>query len=84
MKQAAIAFDQLVNCCIYISGDGWGWADETISARLFRCYLQGLIGDIWYRAIDALMFWDADHCFHSWRAEIERHQMPKMYSVTCA
>lgn len=80
MKQLAIAIDQLVNTLFFVMGDGFGMADETISARLFRCHLQGLIGDRWYRLVDALMF-DAEHCYRSWRNEIERRQLPGYYSV---
>jgi hypothetical protein len=82
VNQPLIAIDQLINCCIYIAGDGWGWADETISARLFRCHLQDLISGRWHRAVDALWFWDADHCFKSWRSEIHRRHLPSYYLIT--
>lgn len=77
--QPLIAFDQTFNTMIHISGDGWGWADETLSARLFRCHLQGLISDKPMRFVDALFFWQPQHCYHSWRSEIERRQLPTMY-----
>lgn len=77
--QPIIAIDQLTNTVIKIEGDGWGWADETISARAFRCYLQGLISDKAYRFIDALFFWQAAHCYDSWVAERERKQLPGHY-----
>ena len=79
MKQPLIALDQFVGCCIWIAGDGWGMADETLSARLYRCHLQGLLSDRWYRAVDAMLFWDAEHCYKSWRSEIERRQLPGHY-----
>lgn len=81
MKQLLIAIDQAANTVVPIAGDGFGMADETISARLFRCHLQGLISDRWHRAIDALLFWDEQHCFKSWRAEIERRQLPGFYGI---
>lgn len=81
MKQPLIAVDQFINCLVFIAGDGFGMADETISARLFRCHLQGLVSDRWYRAVDALIFWDASHCFQSWRSEVERRQLPGHYSI---
>lgn len=81
MKQFLIALDQLANVPVYIPGDGFGMADETISARLFRCHLQGLVADRWFRAIDALMFWDDAHCYESWRNEIERRQLPGHYAM---
>ncbi len=82
-KQPLIALDQFVNCFIYISGDGFGKADETLSARLFRLHLQDMLSDIPYRVVDA-MFWifEENHCFDSWRAEVERRHLPSFYSVT--
>jgi hypothetical protein len=77
--QPLIALDQFLNTLIYIKGDGFGMADEAISARLFRCYLQDLISDEWYLAIDFLFFWDDAHCYESWRSEIERNQLPNFY-----
>jgi hypothetical protein len=77
--QFLIALDQLINTLFKIKGDGRGFADETISARLFRCYLQGLISDKPYRAIDALFFWEEAHCYNSWTAERERRQLPGHY-----
>lgn len=80
VKQFAVAIDQAINTLIYIPGDGWGWADETLSARLFRCDLQGLISDGWYRAVDALFFWQDQHCYASWRSEVERRHLPRHYA----
>jgi hypothetical protein len=79
VKQPLIAIDQFLNCLVYIKGDGFGMSDETLSARLFRCYLQDLISDEWYLAIDFLFFWDTAHCYESWRSEIERSQLPNFY-----
>lgn len=81
MKQPGIALDQLGNCLVYIPGDGFGWADETLSARLFRCHLQGLLSDRWYRAVDGLFFWESQHCYESWRNEVERRQLPDYYRM---
>jgi hypothetical protein len=79
MIQSLIAIDQFFNTLFKIKGDGRGMADETISARVFRCYLQGLISDRAYRFIDALFFWQAAHCYDSWTAERERRQLPGHY-----
>lgn len=81
MKQFLIALDQLANTVIRLPGDGRGWADETFSARLFRLHLEDRLSDRWYRAVDALFFWDANHCFESWRSEVERAQLPGFYRV---
>lgn len=78
MKQLLIAIDQVFNCLVWIPGDK-AYADETLSARVWRCYLQGLIPAWPYRAIDALFFFDPNHCYESWRSEIERSQLPNHY-----
>ena len=82
MKQFLISLDQTANTLIYVDGDGWGTADEAISARAFRCYLQGLIPDLYYKTIDALFFWQEAHCHGAWQAEIERSQLPNHYRGT--
>lgn len=79
MKQLLIAIDQTVNTLIPLPRDGGGMADETLSARLFRCHLQGRLPARWYRAVDALFWWEPHHCHASWRAEFERRQLPGHY-----
>ena len=86
MKQILIAIDQFVNTLVWASGEGFGMADETISARLYR--LGALEGRKHWRAgllfVDAVFFWDYDeagrgHCEQSWKSEFERHQLPSSY-----
>lgn len=84
MKQALIAIDQAINTLVFIRGDGWGRADETLSARLFRCHIQGHIGHRWYRAVDLLFWFDPGHCWDSWRAEFERRHLPDHYRLEAA
>jgi hypothetical protein len=68
MKQLLIAIDQLINVLF-----GSGWADETISAWSWRT-------KHWLRPwIDRLFFWQENHCLESYRAEIERQQLPPEY-----
>ena len=67
LKQVAIAIDQLINTVF------GGYADETLSARAHRT------GSAWEPVIDALFFWQADHCFESYLSEKERKQMPQEY-----
>ena len=67
LKQIAIAFDQLVNTLL------GGMADETLSARAHRT------GSVLEPLIDALFFWQADHCFESYLSEKERKQLPSEY-----
>ena len=62
-----IALDQLANA---IAG---GHPDETFSARAHRT------GSVLEPLIDALFFWQADHCFESYLSEKERKQLPPEY-----
>lgn len=75
MKQFLIAIDQLVNTVTPIKGDGFGMADESLSARAWRLRDQS---KAWKR-IDALFFWDKDHCMKSYESEQQRKQLPKEY-----
>lgn len=85
--QWLLAVDQWANTYWWIDGDGWGMADEAISARALRCHLQGLISDRPMRTINAIFFWQRDeagrlnHCYRAWRAEIERRQLPDHYRL---
>jgi hypothetical protein len=84
MKQFLMSVDQTLNTCIHIAGDdndGWGMADELLSARAWRCFIQGHISDCLYRTIDAVFFWQPNHCYQSWQGEFKRAQMPKAYSL---
>ena len=74
MKQIFIALDQLINTLFM------GMADETISARLFRLYLTEILSSKWYLIVDILFFWQYNHCYNAWRAEIERRQLPSYYN----
>ena len=77
MKQTLIALDQLANTLIYLSGDGFGHADETLSARLWRLQHPA------HEWVDTLFFWDREgpvrHCELSYRAELLRHHLPARY-----
>lgn len=69
LKQVAIAFDQLANTMI------GGWADESLSSRSHR--LAEERGRKWpKRIINALFFWEKDHCKEAYESEIERLQVP--------
>lgn len=73
LKQILIAIDQLGNA---LAG---GWADETLSARLWRCWLQGTTGPAGWQFVDAIFFWESNHCYQSWRSEVDRAQLPGHY-----
>lgn len=68
-KRILIALDQLVNTLCN------GWPDETISSRAWRWELKGKRS--WPRKlIDALFFFDPDHCRESYESERIGRQLP--------
>lgn len=68
-KQVLIALDQLMNTLLN------GWADETLSSRCWRWELNGKRS--WPRKlVDALFFWDKNHCRESYESELKRLQCP--------
>jgi len=75
MKQFLIALDQLANTIVWIKGDGFGYADETLSARAWRLRHQS---NAWKR-IDAIFFWEEEHCRQSYESELMRKQLPSHY-----
>lgn len=75
LKQLNIALDQLLNVFIYIPGDGFGYVDETISARAWRLRDRSRA----FRIIDMIFFWSPDHCMNSYLSELKRRQLPKEY-----
>jgi len=77
--QFLIALDQLLNTLVWINGDGFGWADETLSARLWRLHLQDVLSDKPYKFVDKLFFWEQAHCYDSWTSEINRRHLDPYY-----
>jgi hypothetical protein len=75
VKQFLIAIDQVLNTVVWIKGDGFGFADETLSARAWRLRDQSKA----YKRIDRLFFFDPDHCRTSYEAEQERRHLPTEY-----
>lgn len=72
--QIGIAADQLANALL------GGYADETLSARAWR---EGQNGGAWgvVRAvIDAIFFWQMNHCKNAYLSEMARKQLPREYS----
>ena len=65
-----IALDQLGTAIL------GGWPDETMSSYAFRLDMQGKPFGFMRRVIDALFFWDDDHCRKAWLAEMRRKQVP--------
>jgi hypothetical protein len=71
-----VALDQLVYVLITL---GHGQPDETMSAAAWRLESKGQwFGKLVRPAIDALFFWDPDHCYHAAMAEVNRTQGPKL------
>ena len=69
LKQVLIAFDQLITALL------GGWADESLSAHAWRQHLEGKRN--WpYLLIDAILFFDGNHCRTSYESELERTQLP--------
>lgn len=74
--QAFLVVDQAANVLLIPFHSG-SWADETLSARAWRAYRDD---KPWGRAtkpvIDALFFWQDDHCYHAHLAELARRHSP--------
>lgn len=69
LMQVLIAFDQLINALL------GGWADESLSAHAWRQHLEGKRN--WpYLLIDAVLYFDGNHCRTSYESELERTQLP--------
>lgn len=74
VKQVLIAFDQFVNCLFGLF-DGGAWADETISARAWRCRDRYPFS-LYRSVIDRLFWFDQGHCRSSYESEVRRAQSP--------
>lgn len=72
LSKCLLAVDQLANA---IAG---GHPDETLSARAYRAHMAGRSG--WRRLINAIFFWQVDHCLSAFRNELARKHMPKEYA----
>jgi len=75
VKQFTIALDQVLNTVIPIGKDGWGYADEMLSARAWRLRERSNL----YIWIDRLFFWDTNHCQECYQIEMGRRQLPWEY-----
>lgn len=74
--QLMIAIDQLFNVLVWLPGDGFGRADETLSARSWR--MRDRIG-LW-RLIDIIFLpFERNHCMRSYEAEMCRRHLPEEY-----
>lgn len=64
-----VALDQFINVLFL------GQPDETISSRAWRCKDANSFWKFMRKLIDTVFFWQKDHCYYSYIAEIERHQI---------
>ena len=75
-KQLGIAVDQVINVLATPFHPG-AFADETMSSRVWRMDRNGKPwGRILRPVIDALLFFDRDHCRTSYESEKLRSQLP--------
>jgi len=72
LSKCLVAIDQLANA---IAG---GHPDETLSARAHRAHMSGR--SLWRNAINAIFFWQFDHCLSAHRNELSRRHMPREYA----
>lgn len=78
MKQLLIALDQAANTLVWAHGEGFGLADETLSARCWRLRERPAWG-LARRVVDGLFFWDPRHCAASFEVEQQRRHLPPAY-----
>lgn len=72
--QILIGFDQLMNA---LAG---GWADETLSSRAYRWSRNAQRH--WPRKlIDALFFWQPNHCRAAYESEKKRNHLPPEFRL---
>jgi hypothetical protein len=70
-----IALDQLANAILL------GSPDETLSSRAYRAWLlDRFFGKVFKPLIDILFFFDQDHCYRAYMAEVRKKQLPKVFS----
>lgn len=79
LERVGIAMSILLNVIL------GGPSNQTFSARNFKWQQDGKWNLVWL--IDALVFWDKDHCFHSWiyykttkdlRKTLKKNKLDKM------
>lgn len=70
--KVGLALDQLINAIL------GGYPDESLSARAFRWDRDGRRR--WpKKIINAMFFWQRDHCRSAWHCEQELRHMPPEY-----
>lgn len=77
-KQILIALDQLLNTLLFWLPGGT-WADETLSARCWRCRDKQPFKTL--QPVIDLLFFDPAHCVDSYLSERKRSQLPPEYRL---
>jgi hypothetical protein len=73
-----IAFDQFVFCLITLGG---AYPNETMSSAAYRGELDGkLTGKIFRPLIDALFWFNPNHCQQAYFNVVNNKQLPSSYS----
>lgn len=72
VMKVLIAVDQLANA---VRG---GHPDETLSAAAHRQHMDGR--SVWRNLINALFWWQEDHCRDAHINEMARKHLPKTYA----
>lgn len=98
IKQIFLALDQGLNSLFYSSYDckmygyGFGYSDETLSARCWRLHKNSSFWNCFRLLVDFLFFFDVElspkahngekmhHCESSYWAEVNRKNMPPSYT----
>ena len=71
-----VAIDQLLNVLVSCCFCEEAWADETLSAHSWRWQIEGTRK--WpRRVIDAMLFWQDEHCRKAYESEKSRTQLPE-------
>jgi ABC-type glycerol-3-phosphate transport system substrate-binding protein len=65
-----IALDQVLTTLV------GGYPDETLSSYAHRLYWSGKTFGFMRNVINAIFFWQKDHCLAAFLSERERHHLP--------
>ena len=90
MIQFLIAVDQVINTLVWADKEGFGKADETLSARAWRLRGRDKTWGRFQRFVDQLFFWQRDpdgtlhHCRESYISEITKKHLPETYRAYVA
>ena len=76
LKQLLITIDQFLTVLVFavLFPKTKSWADETFSARCHRMALDGIT--LPEKIVDAILFFDKNHCLESYKSELEGRQLP--------